>query len=126
MKNFDIWNTEKKKIEKIQNTSFFRERDILYIKMGLNIGFEQDGKTSYLRPAVVIKKFNNRAALIIPLSRTKKDGIYYFPFTFEKNIVSKAIISQIRFIDSKRFKNKIGVIGKKDFKELKKSIRDMI
>lgn len=41
---FDEWNEEKKQIENTGVRSFFKERDIFYIRAGKNIGFEQNGK----------------------------------------------------------------------------------
>ena len=59
MKDFDNWNNLKKQIE-IENVKVgYKNRDIFYIKMGQNIGFEQNGKgKDYIRPIIVIKGFN--------------------------------------------------------------------
>ena len=122
MKKFDEWNKVKKNIHKSKSKIFFKERDIFYIKMGENIGFEQSGKGDiFLRPAIVLKKFNNSFFMGVPLTSTIKDGKYYFTFEFKgKN--SNAILSQIRPFDTKRIKHKIGMINKDYFKKLKEKI----
>lgn len=50
MKDFDIWNNQKKEIEKIDHTEItFSEREIWWVSLGKNIGDEEDGKMSYLK-----------------------------------------------------------------------------
>ncbi|MEA3227720.1 MAG: type II toxin-antitoxin system PemK/MazF family toxin, partial [Campylobacterota bacterium] len=96
-----------------------------YIKIGENIGFEQSGKGDmFLRPVVVLKKFNNDFFMGVPLTTTLKKGIYYFEFEFT-NKKSNAILSQMKPFDTKRIKHKIGVINKEDFKNLKARISDL-
>lgn len=59
IQKFDEWNEEKKQIENMEVRSFFKERDVFYIRAGKNIGFEQNGKgEKFARPFIVIKKFN--------------------------------------------------------------------
>ena len=59
MKNFDEWNVNKKEIDSREIRVNFSERDVWFIEMGINVGFEQDGKgEDYLRPVLILKKFN--------------------------------------------------------------------
>jgi len=122
MKQFNKWNEVKKTLHNSQNKIYFKERDIFYIKMGENIGFEQSGKGDvFLRPVVILKKFNNSFFMGVPLTSTIKNNKYYFTFDF-KNKKSTAILSQIRAFDTKRIKHKIGMINKNDFDKLKEKI----
>lgn len=130
MKDFDNWNNLKKQIE-IENVKVgYKNRDIFYIKMGQNIGFEQNGKgKDYIRPIIVIKGFNKDILLGVPLSTKIKEGKYYFQFEFDKNgtkMINIAILSQIRLFSTKRLLNKIGVIKENDFENLKTKIKQMI
>jgi len=121
-KKFDDWNIVKKSTSKIKKKVYFKERDIFFIRIGENIGFEQSGKGDmFLRPVIVLKKFNNNFFMGVPLTTTIKENKYYFNFTFT-NKKSSAILSQIRAFDSKRIKHKIGVINKNDFNKLKEKI----
>ena len=45
-KNFDKWNELKKKLHISEKAKdfYFREREIWWCSLGVNIGFEQDGK----------------------------------------------------------------------------------
>ncbi len=47
MKNFCEWNKLKGYIEENNKPMLFREREIWWCSVGLNIGTEQDGKTEY-------------------------------------------------------------------------------
>jgi mRNA interferase MazF len=95
--------------------------------MGLNVGFEQDGKgQDYLRPVVIIKKFNNEVMWAVPLTKNSKKNKYYFTFMFNGKGPSSAILSQMRLIDSKRLKYKIGDISQVDLSLLKQKIRQLL
>ncbi|MFA6404571.1 MAG: hypothetical protein WCW03_01010 [Candidatus Paceibacterota bacterium] len=43
-KDFDLWNTHKKHLDKSKSPDYFHERDIWWCAIGVNIGSEQDGK----------------------------------------------------------------------------------
>lgn len=124
-KKFDEWNIVKKTTHKIKKRVYFKERDIFYIRIGENIGFEQSGKGEmFLRPVIILKKFNNDFFMGVPLTTTIKEGKYYFSFEFTTK-KSNAILSQIRPFDVKRVKHKIGVINKEDFKKIKEKISNL-
>lgn len=119
MKKFDDWNSRKKQIASQVNEKQFHERDMLFISMGKNIGFEQDGKgDDFLRPVVVYKKFSKDVFLGIPLTHTDKDSKFYCTFTFHGE-VSVAILSQIRLFDAKRISYGVGRISDSDYNLIK-------
>lgn len=127
MKDFDLWNQKKKYTENKSKQVFFKERDVFYIKAGLNIGFEQDGKgDNFARPILVFKKFNNYVFWGIPLTTKVKQGQYYYTFSFLKNTESCAILSQLRLFDAKRLMDKIGMISEKDFIKIKEKTSALI
>lgn len=130
MKEFDKWNEVKKETEK-DNVSFgFKNRDIFYIKMGQNIGYEQNGKgDSFVRPIVVLKGFNQNMFFGIPLSSQIKEGKFYYQFEFMKGdhlSTNIALLSQMRLFSSKRLLNKIGVMDKNSFEEMKTKFKKLI
>lgn len=126
MKDFIDWHEIKNNIEKKEQRLNFKIRDVLFCSIGENVGFEQDGRgEEFLRPVVVIKKFNNEVFWGVPLTRTDKKGKYYFSFSLN-NETSVAILSQIRLFDAKRIKYKIGMINDKDFSILKEKIRQLL
>ena len=130
MQNFDKWNEVKKETEN-DNVSFgFKNRDIFYIKMGQNIGYEQNGKgDSFVRPIVIFKGFNQDMFFGIPLSSQLKEGKFYYTFSFMKgdNLSTNiALLSQMRLFSSKRLLNKIGVMDKNNFEEMKTKFKKLI
>ncbi len=125
-KEFDKWNSLKKKIEDKDKIVFYKEREICFVNLGKNIGFEQNGGGfEFERPVLILKKFNNRIFVCIPLTSKVNKDKYHFEFVF-LNKKSFAILSQIRLIDSKRIDRKIGYISKDDFALLKERLRELM
>ena len=115
-KDFHKWNDKKIIVNDTDKIPFFHEREIWFCFLGANVGFEQDGQgEDFQRPVVIIKKFNNEICWIIPLSKTKKRGKYYFAFPFDNEITSVAILSQIKLIDAHRLSRKIGDMNEEKF-----------
>ncbi|KKQ21442.1 MAG: hypothetical protein US45_C0054G0001 [Candidatus Nomurabacteria bacterium GW2011_GWA1_37_20] len=126
MKDFTDWHKIKRKVELKENRINFQIRDVFSCSIGENVGFEQDGRgEEFLRPVVIIKKFNNEVFLGVPLTHTKKEGKYYFSFNLNEG-QSVAIVSQVRLFDAKRLKYKIGMINEKDFSVLKEKIKQLL
>ncbi len=127
---YNTWNEVKQKIQKEELLVGFKSRDIFYVKMGKNIGYEQDGKgEEFVRPVVIVKGFNKYMFFAIPLSTKIKEGRFYHSFKFEKNgkiMTNNALLSQMRLFSTKRLLNKIGVMKNDDFKEMKIKFKELI
>ena len=127
---YNNWNEIKITIEYENIIEGFKERDIFYMNMGKNIGFEQDGKgENFVRPVVIIKGFNKNMFFGIPLSTKMKEGKFYYKFRFQKKdelVENIALLSQMRLFSTKRLLNKIGVISKEDFESLKNEFKSLI
>ncbi len=79
-KDFEKWNIRKIWIHKEKPRVFFKERDVWWCSMGLNVGFEQDGKgDKFSRPILVFKKFNQEIFWGIPLTTKIKENKFYLP-----------------------------------------------
>lgn len=128
--NFNKWNEVKKGVESENILVGFKNRDIFYMNMGKNIGYEQDGKgENFVRPVVVVKGFNKDIFFGIPLSTKLKEGKFYYQFSFKKQdevVTNIALLSQMRLFSTKRLLNKIGVISTEDFKNLKDKFKVLI
>jgi mRNA interferase MazF len=126
-KDFDNWNFLKQKINNEKSRPYFHEREIWFCTLGENVGFEQDGRgEEYLRPVVILRKFNNDVCLIIPLTKNQKKGVHYYSFSYKKDFISTAILSQIKLIDSKRLGYKSGDISESDFSSLKQKFIQLL
>ncbi len=122
-KDFDGW-IEKKKEHYYRKTlpPMFKERDIWWVSVGVNVGFEEDGKNSnFVRPVLVLKKFNRELFLGVPLSTKLKDNKYYVPISVKRETVS-AMTSQIRVFSSKRIWNKLAELDEKDFRKVAEEV----
>ena len=109
-KDFQKWHYKKSRINDIEKRPFFHEREIWWYTLGVNVGFEQDGRGEvFLRPVVIFRKFNNEIFWAIPLTYAKKNTKYYFQFTFDGgDTPSAAVLSQIRLVDARRLSHKLG------------------
>ena len=122
---FDKWNKIKKRVEVVPEGIFFpKEGDVWVIVLGKNVGFEQNGGNStFSRPALVVKKFNNHMCLIIPLSTKQKPYDFYYNFTDPNGVAVSAILAQVRLVSVKRFKRKIYDFPRKDLDLVKYLLR---
>lgn len=122
-KNFDKWNIKKQEINIRNELVLFHEREIWWCSVGVNIGYEQDGKNElFERPVLVIKKFNRDVLWVLPLTRSNKQGGYYYSTSIPESSGSVIILSQLRLISSKRLLRKMGMISKVVFKDIIKKI----
>ena len=128
-KDYKTWMPLKREINNDEEPRlFFHQREVWYCHLGENIGFEQDGGDDlFLRPVVIIRKFNNDIFWGIPLTRTQKNLPFYFAFkihleTETSDEESSAVLSQIRLIDAKRLRRMIGYMSTADLVLLKKKL----
>lgn len=125
---YDKWNEQKKKIE-IQTKKFtFKVREIYWMKVGQNIGYEVYGKgNEFLRPVLILRKFSKDSFLGIPLTSQDKADMFHFEFIpIDKIKSNNAILSQVKLFSSKRIKSKLGKISEKDFICLKEKLKVLI
>ena len=127
-KDFQKWHKEKTIIQNDKERPHFHVREVWFCSVGANVGFEQDGgEERYLRPVIIIRKFNNEVLWALPCTKNVKKGIYYYRLEIgNQGQESTTILSQLRLIDAKRLQYNIGNISEKDFKELKKRLRALL
>lgn len=120
-KNFDAWNEKQKHINEREGRLYFKEGEIWWAHLGVNIGYEVDGKGSeYTRPVIIIKKYNRYSFLALPLTTSDKTNKYRVSVGIIDTEKAVANLSQIRNIDSKRLAKKIGKLDKEIFEDLKR------
>ena len=105
----------------------YSKRDIWWCSLGVNVGFEQDGTgKSYERPVVVLRGFSRAVCLVIPLTTSTKENKYHVALGDIDSKPAAAIISQIRLVDTKRFIDKIGMLDKVKFEEMKNAVKALL
>ena len=126
MKDFDVWNITKKHIHEKEFKGFVHERELWWCSLGLNIGDEEDGKNEqFERPVLILRKFNQRVVLVVPLTTKVKENQYYFPFVHDK-VTFAVILSQIRLISTSRLTRKIRKVDQDLFEKIKQNIVEII
>jgi len=122
-KDFDSWNIVKKQLDKRKRTPQFNERDIWWCQIGINVGFEQDGKGEiYSRPVLILSRINEWMFFGIPLTSKDKEGYFYIKVgEIEPGVTSTAILSQARIFSANRLVERIGTIGGKKFLAIRDS-----
>ncbi|MBP9701843.1 MAG: type II toxin-antitoxin system PemK/MazF family toxin [Candidatus Pacebacteria bacterium] len=120
-KDFDKWNIEKQSVQKRQRV-YFKEREIWWVHIGLNVGIEQDGNLKfYSRPVLIYKKINNISFVCLPLTHTLSHDSANFAIYFNDDLHTVRI-AQIRVLDSKRLDEKIGTISEVLFSKIKNTV----
>lgn len=127
-KDFDTWNGQKKQIQ--ENESYlplYSEREIRWCRLGINVGFEQDGTgNGFSRPVLIMKGFSRRVCLIVPLTTSQKKNRYLIPLGTIGDEEAQAIISQLRLIDTRRLDTRIETLDMSRFEKIRKAVKDML
>ena len=131
LKDFDIWNELKKKIDAdvktIEPDRFPKEGEVWMSAVGKNIGFEQNGSgDNFSRPILIIKKFNNHMFWVVSLSTKQKKFDFYFNFTDPNRNKVSAILAQLKLISIKRLNRKLYNLPEKQLNELKGRLKDFL
>lgn len=119
-KDFDAWSALKKQVHasETEREFFFREREIWWCVVGVNIGVETDGKHyTFERPVIVVRVFNKDMLWTVPVTSGTKQSSFHYNFMFN-NAEQSAILSQLRNSSSKRLRRKIGTIPDLDFENI--------
>ncbi len=108
-----------------------KEGDIYLVEIPASGGHEQAG----LRPAIIIQSSSLEklpTVLIVPLTSKMKAADFPFTFIIEPdqfnnlNNSSVALIFQLRAIDKRRIKNKLGELKQDKLKILKQNLREIM
>ncbi len=111
-KNFNEWAKAKPEIDAVSVLPSVHEREIWWCSIGVNIGFEEDGKNeTFERPVLVLKKYSKELCFVTPLTSKKHEGEYYFEISEN----SFAILSQAKPLSTRRMLRYINKIGDKKF-----------
>jgi mRNA-degrading endonuclease toxin of MazEF toxin-antitoxin module len=128
MKEFDEWNEVKKDLELSSRNWIIKVREIYWVRVGQNIGYEIYGKDSqFVRPVLIFKRFNKDSFLGIPLTSKEKSNPYYCELNpFHKTKKSYAVLSQVRFYSTKRIKSKFSKISQEEFEIVKSKLGEIL
>jgi len=134
LKGFDAWNVRKKIIDQPETTSDkdkvpqFSEREVWWCALGVNVGFEQDGKgEQFTRPVLILRKFGKAMFFGVPLTSQPRDDIFHFNIgEIEDGVVPRASLTQSRMLSANRLVSRIGRIGKTKLAELNQRTAELL
>ncbi len=123
VKDFDGWNYLKKKLDSNTSPPFFREGQVWWCSLGINIGFEIFGKSSvYTRPVLILRKYGKQTFFGLPMTSKRKERAAYYPVEFQQ-MQSSIILDQGRTLDSRRLIKRIGEFPEDKLKEFQEAFR---
>lgn len=125
-KDFDSWNSLKKEINDNQRALLFKERDVWWCSIGLNVGHEENGKSKFFtRPVLVIRKFNSNIFLGVPLTSQVKKNKYYYKLSINGKS-GCAMLSQLKIISSRRLRKRMEELPVRQFNQIRQKLSDII
>jgi mRNA-degrading endonuclease toxin of MazEF toxin-antitoxin module len=100
--------------EKIPNV-LFKEGEIWWCSIGMNVGEEEFGKGRlFMRPILIFKKFTENSFLGLPLVGHEKMGDWYVAVKMPRGI-SSILLNQARTFDKRRLHNRLITMRDADF-----------
>ena len=125
-KDFEKWNQLKQKIDSTNKQIIYKDRDVWWWSIGINIGHEENGKNDFFtRPILILRKFNKQIFLGVPLTTKCKENKFYFRINF-KDKEQSAMLSQIRVFESKKLRKRMGELPNNQFMAIKNAISGIV
>ena len=122
---FDLWNEDKKKLNRKKRFVHPQIKEIWYIKIWINVWREIFWKKDFFRPVLVVSKIGNMF-FCLPLTTKWWSSIFYIKLpSISQKKDSYIVVSQWRVFDSQRFFTKIAQISVQEFRQIKKLLRLM-
>lgn len=120
IKQYDVWNLRKRKIDahETKKPLYFKEREVWWISVGVNIGAEIDGKHDlFERPVLIFRKVGSKQFYGLPLTSKEKIGPFYRLINYGDS-QGNVCLSQLRVFSTKRLLRKIGHVSESEYTEL--------
>lgn len=115
---YDDWNDQKQRLnfEKAENSEKryppYKDSDIWWTNIGLNIGAEIYGKgEDFRRPVLVLKKMGSMFLGVPLTSQNKYNNPGFLQVTYRKEKSSWAILSQVKVFSAYRLLHKDRLVG---------------
>lgn len=109
------WCEEKVILSEHPAKILFKEGEIWWRKIGMNLGAEIYGKGyGFIRPILIFKKFAGSMFLGIPLTSKRNQGSWYVPLSYGGK-EGQIILNQLRSMDNIRLVKRIGTLEVDEF-----------
>ncbi len=121
-----MWNEQKKILNGMKKRVLFKEGEIWWCAVGMNVGGETYGKgTRFGRPVIIFKRLSPDMCIVIPTTTKPKNGSW-FHYLFVRGIHRWAMMSQMKSISANRLFSKESRISIDQFVQLKKSVASLL
>jgi mRNA interferase MazF len=111
----------RKKTKKI----LFKEGEIWWCSIGMNIGIEVYGKgAKFARPVLIFKKFDKTSFFGLPITSRKKTGTWYFQL-HSGAINGSVLLAQARTFDTQRLIKRIETVNNDQLLSIQDSFRKL-
>lgn len=108
VQKFQEWCAQKVALHFLPHRPQFRQGEVWWCKIGMNIGDEIYGKGSHFqRPVLILKKYTKNIFLAIPFSTVEHKGTWYVE-TELGGMRRWAILNQARTMDALRLVDPVG------------------
>lgn len=125
-KDFDKWNNIKKRLENNIIKFFFKEGEIWWMSVGINIANESCGKGEiFRRPVLVLRKLSGSSFVGLPLSSKEKNGSWFIDVLIN-NQKRYVLLYQIRMFSTNRFESRLATLDDNDFKKVKEKLGQLL
>lgn len=125
-KDFDGWNEKKKELDQRREKFFFKDGEIWWCSVGLNIGSESCGKgNTFRRPVLVLRKLSATQFIGIPLSTQPKKGSW-FTSVVVNGVSQYVLLYQIRMFNVNRFQRRFASLEEVDFIHVKQKLEALL
>ena len=119
LKSFQEWFKLKVLLWEKPSPVVFKQGDVWWCSLGVNLGEEVFGKgLKFTRPVLVFRKFTSNSFLGLPLTTQKKIGTWYAEMTLH-NTKRCVMFNQARVLDRKRLTSRIGTLDESELKRLR-------
>lgn len=100
----------------------FKDGELWWCRVGMNIGVEIYGKgKQFIRPVLVFKKLNEESFIGIPLTSQHKEGSWFTPVHCG-GIEAIVILAQVRTLDSHRLAHRIETLSDSEFLRIRQAL----
>jgi len=112
--------------KKDEEIVYFRELEIWWASLGVNVGYEEDGKhEKFERPILILKKFNKHILWALPITSKQREGFFYHQLNYFKKEYF-LILPQLKLISSKRLLRRIRKIDVGEFEIIKGKVKGLL
>ena len=126
-KDFDKWNEKKKRLDSLESSFDFHEREVWWCSIGVNVGSEQHSTSEdFGRPVLIIRRFSPNVFWGIPLTTKVNAKVPFRARIIIDSVSNDVLIQQLRAFDRRRLLRKVTMVSEEDFKKVIDCIEEVV